>query len=388
MKKRILIVLTIIFGICMTFIFPKPIGAYPEYGVLLISPNGGEMIASGSEFRIRWQFSDSSYSHTALYYSVDGGDVWNLIATVPFVALEQEYKWHVPNDYSQQALIKIESSIGGRGPIASDISDGTFSIYSGFLFGALHPPTNLVAEALGTDKIRLTWNDNAWGEHGFEIHKLRGTEWHLWDVVYTDYQTYIDEGTSSLGSTLTDSLEPGTKYQYKVRAYCVRENPLQNSADWDYVYSYFSMIAEATTYYELRLNIDKMEYYFNNQIQEMDTAPIIKDGRTLLPIRYVAENIGASIAWDAKQQKATVILGETKIELWVGQNQARVNGAYKYIDEANHNVMPIIVAPGRTMLPLRFIAEALGCNVHWDPVSKMVTIEKQMDVLMPPHPLG
>ena len=52
---------------------------------------------------------------------------------------------------------------------------------------------------------------------------------------------------------------------------------------------------------------------------------------------------------------------------------ARVNGNYKFIDPDNPNVVPIIIE-GRTMLPIRFVAENLGCDVKWDGVTKTVTI--------------
>ena len=50
-----------------------------------------------------------------------------------------------------------------------------------------------------------------------------------------------------------------------------------------------------------------------------------------------------------------------KIELWLGNNLAGFNGEYELIDNQNPLVTPITVPPGRTMLPLRFVAENLGC---------------------------
>lgn len=56
------------------------------------------------------------------------------------------------------------------------------------------------------------------------------------------------------------------------------------------------------------------------------------------------------------------------------RNTARVNGQEILIDSNNANVTPIVTPPGRTMLPLRFISEQLGCQVDWNYIQQMVTI--------------
>jgi PKD repeat protein len=124
----------------------------------------------------------------------------------------------------------------------------------------------------------------------------------------------------------------------------------------------------------IRLYIDKTTYYVNDEMREMDAAPIIKESRTLLPIRYVAEALGAVVQWDAVERKVTITFKETTIELWIDKNNAKVNGEYKLIDSTNPKVVPVIIPTGRTMLPIRFIAENLGCRVDWDPALKEVKI--------------
>ncbi|KJF25690.1 hypothetical protein TZ02_17225 [Clostridium aceticum] len=98
----------------------------------------------------------------------------------------------------------------------------------------------------------------------------------------------------------------------------------------------------------------------------MDTAAIIMEGRTLLPIKYIAEPMGASVDWNSKEGKITIELEDNYIEIWLDKNVARVNGERKPIDDNNINVKPVIIPPGRTMLPLKFIAENLGCQVEWN----------------------
>jgi hypothetical protein len=79
----------------------------------------------------------------------------------------------------------------------------------------------------------------------------------------------------------------------------------------------------------------------------------------------VATPLGAEVEWDPNTRKVTISNNKTRIEMWIGTNTALVNGVEKMIDPNNSQVTPIIVPPGRTMLPLRFISENLGCLVDW-----------------------
>jgi len=93
---------------------------------------------------------------------------------------------------------------------------------------------------------------------------------------------------------------------------------------------------------------------------------VIVESRTFLPVRYVAEELGATVDWFPPDKVVIKHLGKT-IELWIGQNSAAANGTSVMIDPGNPNVAPFIQPPGRTMMPLRFISENLGCKVDWLP---------------------
>ena len=109
------------------------------------------------------------------------------------------------------------------------------------------------------------------------------------------------------------------------------------------------------------------------QIDTQGTIPVIVAGRTLVPIRAVIEAFGGSAAWEASTRKATVTLGEDSLDLWIGKSQASLNGTAVAIDAANPAVVPVITN-GRTMLPLRFVAESLGINVEYYATTKMITL--------------
>ena len=130
---------------------------------------------------------------------------------------------------------------------------------------------------------------------------------------------------------------------------------------------------------QIVLQIDNPYMVVNGKKEEVDpgrgTKPVIiaKWGRTVVPIRAIVEAIGGKVQWNNKEKKVIILFNDTTIELWIGKNSARVNGKYRLIDADNPDVTPIILND-RTMVPIRFVAETLGCDVKWDPLSKKIII--------------
>jgi len=110
---------------------------------------------------------------------------------------------------------------------------------------------------------------------------------------------------------------------------------------------------------------------------ELDSPPVIKNSRTLLPIRAVAEALGAQVSWNEAERKVTITSTGTRIEMWIGKNLAYTNGKHVPIDPQNKNVVPEIIN-GRTMVPVRFVAESLGATVSWNERTKTITIVKSL----------
>jgi len=99
---------------------------------------------------------------------------------------------------------------------------------------------------------------------------------------------------------------------------------------------------------------------------------IIKEwGRSVVPIRSLVETLGGSVGWDSKERKVSISFKDSFMELWIDNPKVRIDGVYLWIDDNNHNVKPLIIN-GRTMMPLRFVAENLGCKVMWS--SELQTI--------------
>lgn len=100
-----------------------------------------------------------------------------------------------------------------------------------------------------------------------------------------------------------------------------------------------------------------------------DVDPYISGGRTYLPLRAAAEAMGASVRWDGGINSATVTKDGTSIVCTIGSGVFYVNGVANYSDAAPQNVQ------GRTMLPIRPIAEALGGTLEWDGYTASVSID-------------
>ncbi|WP_018963631.1 S8 family serine peptidase [Coprothermobacter platensis] len=123
----------------------------------------------------------------------------------------------------------------------------------------------------------------------------------------------------------------------------------------------------------IELVVGKQQFQVNDQTKTLDAPPVIKNSRTLLPIRAVVEAMGGQVQWDAKNKRVDIQYGGTAISLWIGKNTAKVNGKNILIDPANAKVVPEIIS-SRTMVPLRFVAESLGCTVDWSNSTKTINI--------------
>lgn len=132
------------------------------------------------------------------------------------------------------------------------------------------------------------------------------------------------------------------------------------------------IMTDAITKVNLVFTVDQPAVVMNGVTVPMETAPVVENGRTILPIRYVATPLGVQVLWSTKEQKVTLI-GSKRIELWIGKSTATVDGVVVPIDPANPKVVPRI-SGGRTMLPLRFISETLGAEILYDPQLRAVTV--------------
>ena len=105
----------------------------------------------------------------------------------------------------------------------------------------------------------------------------------------------------------------------------------------------------------------------------LEVPPFIENNRTMVPFRFIGEELGAKIEWYPEERKVEYILDENVIELWIGENIAKVNGEDVMLDE-DPSIRPFI-KNSRTVVPIRFISEALGFEVNWNEETKEITIQ-------------
>jgi hypothetical protein len=123
---------------------------------------------------------------------------------------------------------------------------------------------------------------------------------------------------------------------------------------------------------EVVFTIGEGAYKVDGVEKTMDTAPYIKDGRTMLPVRYVAEALGVSednIIWNNATRTVTIFKGNRTVFITIGSAELKVNGTPLYMDTVAE------IKDDRTMLPISFVGKALGAQVDWDDATRTVTIK-------------
>jgi hypothetical protein len=121
----------------------------------------------------------------------------------------------------------------------------------------------------------------------------------------------------------------------------------------------------------ISLTVGSPHITVNGTVKAIDaqgTKPLINKGTTMVPIRAIVESLGGSVGWDTTDRRLDIRLGSRTVTIWVGKTSAMVNG-----NSTTMSTAPAIIG-GRTMIPLRFAAENLGCLVGWDQASKGVTV--------------
>lgn len=109
--------------------------------------------------------------------------------------------------------------------------------------------------------------------------------------------------------------------------------------------------------------------YVNRVPIFFDSEPYInRDNRTMVPVRAIAESLGAEVSWDPSAQKVTLATYDTTLTLTIGSNIVRVNGTPHSMDTV------AVIHNNRTMVPLRFVSQHLGAAVEWDAASRTVTV--------------
>ena len=125
--------------------------------------------------------------------------------------------------------------------------------------------------------------------------------------------------------------------------------------------SYFVVEKESLT--TISMQIGNKHVALNNENKILDAAPLISQNRTMVPLRFIAEAFGANVSWAQDTKTVTIVIDGKVLTMRINQ------------DLEGFGAAPII-SNGRTMVPISYISKELGANVIWVPSTKTVAIAR------------
>lgn len=111
--------------------------------------------------------------------------------------------------------------------------------------------------------------------------------------------------------------------------------------------------------------------YYNGEKIAFDQVPVIENGRTLVPLRAIFEKIGADVEWDSANSTVVAKKADTKITLPIDSTAATVNDEIVALD------VPAKIVDGRTLVPLRFVADCFDVDVKWEAEMQKIVMNAQ-----------
>jgi len=116
--------------------------------------------------------------------------------------------------------------------------------------------------------------------------------------------------------------------------------------------------------------------FVNGKQVASEVAPVIAEGRTLVPLRVIVDNLGRYVSWDEDNRR--VIITKTADEMATLPSRARNSGDISIVVDGKEisSEVPPVIENGRTLVPIRVVAEGLGMKVAWDPALRQVSVDK------------
>lgn len=115
--------------------------------------------------------------------------------------------------------------------------------------------------------------------------------------------------------------------------------------------------------------------FIDGQPMVSDVPSFIYKERTLVPVRFITNYLKAEVEWNQKNKSVTISTSDKKIVLVINSSYVNVNGVKQKLPYD----MPAKLVNDRTMVPLRFVSETLGCKVDWDDENGVVYIQTTKD---------
>lgn len=248
-----------------------------------------------------------------------------------------------------KAAAKLELSAAGgssrinRGPVTFTYTydgDGKVTVASS--------DENVATASVDTDKKVVTVTLKAVGTAKITVSAAEGDNFLAKDATY-GLTVQKKKSSSSSSATTTDKDKDNNKTIDNDKTTDNNQAKDDNSA------------AEKSKV--IKLQIGSRIVNVDNEAVIYDTAPVIRNDRTLVPIRIVTETLGGKVDWNGVTKEVTLHIDGKEIKMTVGKTLEK------------YGVAPVII-DGRTFVPVRFVADELGATVAWDDATKTVTITK------------
>lgn len=248
-----------------------------------------------------------------------------------------------------KAAAKLELSAAGgssrinRGPVTFTYTydgDGKVTVASS--------DENVATASVDTDKKVVTVTLKAVGTAKITVSAAEGDNFLAKDATY-GLTVQKKKSSSSSSATTTDKDKDNNKTIDNDKTTDNNQAKDDNSA------------AEKSKV--IKLQIGSRIVNVDNEAVIYDTAPVIRNDRTLVPIRIVTETLGGKVDWNGVTKEVTLHIDGKEIKMTVGKTLEK------------YGVAPVII-DRRTFVPVRFVADELGATVAWDDATKTVTITK------------
>lgn len=165
-----------------------------------------------------------------------------------------------------------------------------------------------------------------------------------WGLEYGEYHYHNSGGTTSNSGSKANSSSSATSKSITTTPLAV---PQPTKTNYE--------LADVT------VEVNGKKLSFNQE-------PISIEHNTMVPMRDIFEALGANIKWESSTETVTATKGDISIKIVIGQSFATKNGQQLSLSQ------PAVIVNDKTMVPLRFVSEALGANVKWDENTRTVSI--------------
>ncbi|MDO4563643.1 MAG: copper amine oxidase N-terminal domain-containing protein [Clostridia bacterium] len=300
--------------------------------------------------------SESIWSCTLHFYIIkDSGEAEFVASISPeYNPLEEKFKINSSVDLPSagQYYLKMDGRYDARA-----VTNYKFMISNGGNEVGVYPKTQTASTPVG---VKLNWDGDA--AQGYKIYRAAegGAPELISGVIYGN--SFVDVTVNS-----------NTKYYYMIvpeglpQITEINENAA-NTVETETILQPEN--AENKGF--ILMQIGKETMLVGEQTLEIDpgrgTVPIIQNGRTLVPIRAIIEAMGGSVDWNDAERKITLNANGHTVVMRLGEKEFTVDGQTKQMD-----IAPDIIND-RTMLPICFAAENLGCQVEWINSSREIVI--------------